>query len=262
MRPISVRSPVAQHDALALAIGHERAGEGQIRAVPQHGVGRQHVDGFLGRHGFAGERGLLDLEAPHVEQAQVGGHAVAGLQQHDVARHELHGRDPLLASFPAHGRLGADHVGQGLDRFLGFGFLDITHDRIDQDHGEHDGGVHPFLQQGGHQSGREQDVEQGRVELEKEADPLAPAFLPGQTVEAVQLLTPPHFVGRQTVTQVYIQSLPDVFYADVVPGHLLVCRFTRHVLLSPVVNSAASRISLSGPPQRLTRNGHGTSAAG
>ena len=42
---------------------------------------------------LAGEGGLLDLEGRGHQQPAVGGHPVAGLEEHDVARHELGGVD-------------------------------------------------------------------------------------------------------------------------------------------------------------------------
>ena len=97
------------HDALGLAAGDERAGEGEVLAVGENRVQRERV-GVLGhRQRFAGERGFVDVQVAHVEEPQVGGHAVAGLQQHDVARHEFLGGDAQLASVAPHRGLGGDH---------------------------------------------------------------------------------------------------------------------------------------------------------
>ena len=44
-------------------------------------------------HQFAGQRQLIDLEARGFTQAQICGHGVASLQQDDIARHDVCGRD-------------------------------------------------------------------------------------------------------------------------------------------------------------------------
>ena len=47
MRPISVWSPVAQTTPSALPVGDQRAGEGEVAALRENGVERQHVAVFL-----------------------------------------------------------------------------------------------------------------------------------------------------------------------------------------------------------------------
>ena len=49
---------------------------------------------LLDSHGLAGKRRLLSAQRGglHAQQPQVRGHAVAGVQLHDIARHELPGR--------------------------------------------------------------------------------------------------------------------------------------------------------------------------
>lgn len=49
--------------------------------------------GFGGGHGFAGEGGFLDAQVVDLDEAEVGGHTVAGFEAHDVAGHEGIGLD-------------------------------------------------------------------------------------------------------------------------------------------------------------------------
>ena len=80
--------------ALAAAVGDQRAHEGRVLAVAERDVGVEHHPGVLvDRHRFAGQRGLLDLQVDALDQAQVGRDVVARLQQHDVAGHQFAGRD-------------------------------------------------------------------------------------------------------------------------------------------------------------------------
>ncbi len=59
--------------------------------------------GVLGDRGaLAGERRLLHLEGRRRDDAPVGGHDVARLEQHDVARHELRRVDLLDLAGPPH----------------------------------------------------------------------------------------------------------------------------------------------------------------
>ena len=75
-------------DALGLSVSDEGSSEAKVFAVGENSLQRQNVR--LLRHGerFAGERGFVHLEVADVEQPKVGGHAVAGLQQHDIAGNE------------------------------------------------------------------------------------------------------------------------------------------------------------------------------
>ena len=63
------------------------------------------------RSALAGERGLLDLQGGGHQQPTVGGHPVARLEEHDVARHQLGGVD--LDRHPV-----AAHAGDVLQHLL------------------------------------------------------------------------------------------------------------------------------------------------
>ncbi len=68
-----------EDDSLARAIGDEGARESEVPTIRQGKLGWQIGDGFAGGLGLAGQGGLLDLEVALAQQAEVGGHAVAGL---------------------------------------------------------------------------------------------------------------------------------------------------------------------------------------
>ena len=57
---------------------------------------------FSTGHGFAGQSRFLDAQILRFEQAQVGRHAVALGQQHDVARHQLRRVDGLAQAVAQH----------------------------------------------------------------------------------------------------------------------------------------------------------------
>ena len=79
------------HDHGAPApVGGGGAGEGHVLAVA-HGHVRagDRVGVFLHGDGLARERGFLDLQVHRFDEPHVGRHAVARLQQHDVAWHQV-----------------------------------------------------------------------------------------------------------------------------------------------------------------------------
>ena len=125
-------------DGLALTGGDERAGEGEIAAVGEHGVERERVRVLVDGEGFAGECGFIDLQTFHLHQPQIGGHAVARLEQHHIAGHESLGVDSLRAAIAAHGGLGRDHAGERLDGFPGLGLLEKTENGIEDHDAEDD----------------------------------------------------------------------------------------------------------------------------
>ena len=108
------RSTVPSHPERSCPCRRSSAG----RARP----GRRRAPGSaaLGlRHRLTGEDRLVALELARLEEPQVGGHQVAGAQQHDVARHQLgdvhrHGGPSRRMSGPV-----ADAGVQRLDDTLG-----------------------------------------------------------------------------------------------------------------------------------------------
>ena len=99
----------APHDGFGLPAADERARVGEIFPFRENRIVRQRV-GMLG-HGerLAGEGGFIHLQIANVEQPQVGGHAVAGLEEHHIARDEFLGVDAEFATVAAYGGFGGDH---------------------------------------------------------------------------------------------------------------------------------------------------------
>jgi hypothetical protein len=79
-------------------------------------------------------------------EAQVGGHLVACLQQHDVAGHQLLGGHSAPLPVAQHQRPGREHVADGVQGLLGLALLDEADDGVDEHHAEDHTRVHPVLQ--------------------------------------------------------------------------------------------------------------------
>ncbi len=78
------------YDELAPAIGHDGAHVEHVGAVADRRIlALGNGQRLLNWLGLAGESGLLDLQAHVLQQAAVGGHEVAGLQDDDVAGHKI-----------------------------------------------------------------------------------------------------------------------------------------------------------------------------
>ena len=76
-------------DTGAAAAGNERAGERQRGAIAQRRIRGYGRDALLGGHRFAGQRRLVQRQAARPDQAQIGRDSVAGLEQDDIARHDV-----------------------------------------------------------------------------------------------------------------------------------------------------------------------------
>ena len=79
-------------------------------------------------------------QAARAQQAQVGRHAVARLEQHHVAGHEL-ARQPTVMRArrrAARAARGRDQLADRVERLLGLALLEEADDRVDQHDGEDD----------------------------------------------------------------------------------------------------------------------------
>ena len=125
-------------DQLAAAAGDRGVHVGHAGPVAERDVVTRHrVDRLADRQALAGERGLLDLERRGQADPAVGRHPVAGLDQHDVAGHEVLGVDLdrlAVASYPSD-RL--HHLRESLDALLGLRLL------TQPDHGVEDASARP-----------------------------------------------------------------------------------------------------------------------
>ncbi len=93
-----------------------------------------------GRHTFAGKGGLFDLQRRRDEEPTVGRHHVAGLDEHNVARHDLARVDfDGLAVSSNPGDL-LHHSLQGGQTGLRLGFLPQPHHRVEKGQQEQDEG--------------------------------------------------------------------------------------------------------------------------
>ena len=163
--------------------GHQRPGVGHIAAVGHRRGFRQRHLGLVDRHRFPGERGLVDAQFAFPEQSDIGGHLVAGLDQDEVARYQLIGADGAFAALADHLGLGVHHGAQALQGGFGLGLLYESDDGIDHHDGEDDDRIDVLAQRGGHDTGYQQHVDQGMVELAKDPPDQAGASRRGKSVE-------------------------------------------------------------------------------
>ena len=204
-------------DAFGHAARDERAGISQILPFGENRVERERV-GVLGhRERLAGEGGFIHLQIADVEQPEVGGHAVAGLQKHHIARNELLGGDALVATVAPHGGFGGDHSGERLDGFFRLRLLQETNDRVDEHDAEDDRRVHPFAQERRDADGQHQDVNERLVELPEELGPRRRAAPRRDAVGAPLLLTAANFIGGQAGGQFHVEELQGVLRRQLVP---------------------------------------------
>ena len=144
---------------------------------------------FGDRHAFAGQRRFVGLQVGLLDDAGIGRDLVAGLDQHDVAGHDVVGGDPLALAVAHHGRFRRGQRHQRAHRFLGARFLDeaeqgVQHDdRQDDDRLIGQGALARILQQPfDHRDddGDQQDDHQEILELLEQAPP------PGRFRRALQ----------------------------------------------------------------------------
>ena len=112
----------------------------QVRSPSGTSVAGHRVGRLADRQALAGERRLLDLQGRGQDDPSVGGDPVAGLDQHDVAGHQLPGVDLDRLAVPTHPRDGLHHLRQRLDALLGLRLLaQPDHGVEDGEAGQHDG---------------------------------------------------------------------------------------------------------------------------
>ena len=150
----------------------------------QHGIGRHRRRRFGHRHRFAGEGRFIASQIGRLDDAQVGGHHVAGLDDHHVAGNELFGgehRRPTVA--PHQHRVGGE-AAQRLHRTHRAQFGDKSDGCIDGEHGR-DGDAFGILgQQKGEPGCRQQQIDDGRVELLEKDDQRVDGRMGAQQVGA------------------------------------------------------------------------------
>jgi hypothetical protein len=159
--------PRGHRDAAPPSARHGGAREGHVPALRcrQRSFLEDRLGDLVDRDRFPGEHGLVALEPRRLQEAQIGGDDVAGLQQHEVARNDglALDLDPLAA--PQHGRAGRHHPHQRGDRLLRTVLLQESDGRVqDQDEADDDG-ILPVRDRERDRHRRQQDVDERTLEL-------------------------------------------------------------------------------------------------
>ena len=133
--------PGLDDDTAAAPVGDVGAGIDQIDAIAdaEPGLG-ERLGALVDRHRFTGQRRLIGTQVGHLRQPNVGGHAIASGQQHQVARHQFARRHGLLMAVANHLRVRRRHAPQRLHRALGAILLHKAEpDREQHDDADNDG---------------------------------------------------------------------------------------------------------------------------
>ena len=116
-------------------------------------------------HGLAGQDRLFRLQAPRLDQTQVGRNTVSGLQQHHVARHERIRLDGAPRVFAQDGSVRCQHSadrGHGIFRAP---LLNEADHRIGQNDREDHRRVDKVPEHGRDRRRRQQDVDENVVKV-------------------------------------------------------------------------------------------------
>ncbi len=136
------------HHHLTATPGYARIHVGHIVAITQgHFVLVNGVRLFGRSNAFAGQGGLLDLEGGRHEEASIGRHAVAGLHQHHVARHQPLGFDLDGLAVTAHARDILHHLLQRGQAGLSLGFATHAQDGVEDRQQHEDNGRTPLARE-------------------------------------------------------------------------------------------------------------------
>ncbi|MCY1171761.1 hypothetical protein D9M73_118820 [compost metagenome] len=156
-------------DAARLARSDQRAREGHAALIGDAGGVCDGLFLLFDRHGFAGERRLVDQQAACTQQAQIRRNPVARFEHHDIAGHEIRDRDHPARAVAQYGRVRGDHVANGAKSPFGLAFLGEADDRVDQDHDRDDKRIDKVAEQSGCKGSGKQEIDERAVELGEEA---------------------------------------------------------------------------------------------
>ena len=160
------------HEPGAVA-GRDHGGRVDHRdPITEGGIASHRAVGML-LHGdaLAGQRRLLHRHPEGFDEPRVGRHAVARLQFHAVARHEVAGSDRSQDAAANHPRRRGGHPLQGTQRPLRPVLLQKPDDRVDQ-HDRHDRGrIGPVAHGRGDPGGHQQDPDHQLAKLPQEGPP-------------------------------------------------------------------------------------------
>ena len=134
------------HHHPAPAAGDHRAPDDHVLPLGQGGVlGQPAPAPLVHRQGLAGHGRLIRLEAGLPQHPSVGGDVVPGLQQDDVAGHQLTALQPPLQPLPNHPGLGGRELPQGLQGLAGVVLLGHGDHRVEENNEQNNGRVQPVL---------------------------------------------------------------------------------------------------------------------
>ena len=138
------------------------------------------------RDGLAGQRRFVHLQLRDLDQPQVGGNLVAGLEQHDVARDQLLGRHLPHFAAAQHGGPRGGKLLQGRQGPVGAPGLHGADGGIEHDDHDDDDRVHHVADQAGNHGGGDQHQDHEVAELVDDQRHDAAAVGPWQLIGAVQ----------------------------------------------------------------------------
>ena len=158
------------------------------------------VGALLHRMALAGEGGLVDLQIDRGDDATIGGDAVAGFHDDDVAGDQVDGGCGLELTIATDPGGGGQHALQRVERCFGAILLDEADGGVRQNHHQHHD---RRLQLTGHGKadggGPQQDEDEEVLELQQELLPTRHPRLGFQGIGAMLLEASAHLVGRETV---------------------------------------------------------------
>jgi hypothetical protein len=130
-------APGGHDHAPRVAVHRGGAREDHVGPVA-HGAlfGHDEVGALLHRGALARELALHGAQLRRGHQPQVGGHLVARLEHHEVARHELHGVDLHHGPAPAHLAARGGELEQRVEGLLGLALLVEPDERVDHHDGQ------------------------------------------------------------------------------------------------------------------------------
>ena len=137
------REPDRHNDGGAAAACNRRALEQHGEAVAEARDERDGLDHLVHADRLAGQHRLVRRQMRCLDEAQVGRYGIAGIQEHDVAGHQVHGRNQAHMALAAHAGAVATESAQPFDRARGLQLRHEPDQRVDR---EHDNDRAAFLQ--------------------------------------------------------------------------------------------------------------------
>ena len=150
------------------------------------------------RQALAGQCRLVHLQGNRGQQSPVGGNAVTGFHQHNVAGHELASVDGVQQTVATHSGAGDEHAAQCLQRSLGPVLLHESDNGVEDDHEQHDEWCLHFVgDHERHDRSSEQDQDQQVLELREQTPPCGDTGGSSQLVGAVLGEQSQHLCGGE-----------------------------------------------------------------